>query len=813
MSGLFSLFHSNENFDPDEFLKTDTCLQPAYAWIWNAPILRDEVRRQLDAMLRAGIRTIYILPEPKEFRVYNERIHMEEDYLSAEFFGEVRYALEYALSLGMSCWLYDEGGWPSGSACGQVVKKRPDLCVKSLEARMLSVSAGETYRPGERAVAAFLKDSGRRIRPGCVMEADGDIEEYYAAYHGGINVDPLDEDLGREFVESTHEKYTRFLGDIMNRLPMMFTDEPSAGFYPWPRHFEEAFREAYGYDIADYAPILKQDGQDADAAGTQARIDYRELCGRLFRENYLLPIHEWCRRNRVLSTGHLNYDNFTDGCMANGYGSALSLLRELDVPGVDAIWRQIALPTDDHADFVDGCRFFPLFPASAAAQTGGKLAVSESFAVYGAGLTGEEIRFVLHHQLVRGINVFNFNSMSYGSMDAVPSIIRPMFNSEMPGYDHLRAVNDYTARASYLMQLGEPGARTALYLPNRDIWAGGTRRQSAVCAFEALGRSLEEKQIEFDIIDDEGIRSGKIIGNELHLGLAKYRCILAPECEFMPADVREIIGRLAEQPEASASGGCPSLRVRTRVMPDGGRLWMLLNESAEEISMNLTLPCEGPVYLLDADSARIEKASPALNGLTLHSGEARFYLYTPAPIGAAQAPAAGRKLIAALDRFTVRRIREAWLDAKGLHDRAVCEEPVSCIPGGWDALFGEEFSGEAVYTAHVTLSEPLRAGVRYELDLGRVECSAKIKADGTEIGTVWSSPKKIRLDGSMLCGKKEFVLEIEVANTLANQYLKNPPETLYPPEEIGPYQDRMKVIEEGAPRGGLYGPAALYELD
>ncbi len=812
MDSLVNRFHSNECFDLSEFLKTSTSLQPAYAWIWNAPIRRDEVRRQIDGMLRAGIRTLYILPEPKEFRNYNQRIHMEEDYLTDEFFREVRHALEYALSLGMNCWLYDEGGWPSGSACGQVVKKRPDLCPKSLEMRTLSISAGETYQPGERAIAAFLKDSSERIRPGCVMEAAGEIEEYYAMHQGGIGVDPLDEDLGREFVESTHEKYTRFLGDIMNRLPMMFTDEPSAGFYPWPRHFEESFREAYGYDIADYAPVLKYDAQDTDAAGTQARIDYLELAGRLFRKNYFLPIHEWCRRNHVLSTGHLNYDNFTDGCMANGYGSALSLLREMDVPGVDVIWRQIMLPAADNADFVDGCRFFPLFPSSAAAQTGGKLAVSESFAVYGAGLTGEEIRFILHHQLVRGINVFNFNSMSYGKTGAAPSVIRPIFNSEMPGYDHLRAVNDYTARISYLMQLGEPGARTALYLPNRDIWAGGTRRERAVRAFEALGRSLEEQQIEFDVIDDEGIRSGKIVGNELHLGIAVYRCILAPECEFMPEDIREIIGMLDNRPEASVSGGCSSLRVRTRVMPDGGRLWMLMNESSEAQTMNLMLPCEGAVYLLDADSARIEKSSPALNGLTLRSGEAQFFLYSPAPIDGAQSPATGRKLITTLDRFTVRKKREAWLDADGLHDRMVCQEPVSCGTGGWDALFGEDFSGEAVYTAHVALSEPIRAGVRYELDLGRVECSARIKADGAEIGTVWSSPKRILFDGSILCGKKEFVLEIELANTLANQYRKNPPETLYPAEDIGPYQERMKAIEESAPRGGLYGPAALYEL-
>ena len=70
MKNLLSRRKTIECFDEKAFRQTNTLLQPAYAWIWNAPVSREGIVHQLDDMRRAGIRTVYVLPEPKEFRAY-----------------------------------------------------------------------------------------------------------------------------------------------------------------------------------------------------------------------------------------------------------------------------------------------------------------------------------------------------------------------------------------------------------------------------------------------------------------------------------------------------------------------------------------------------------------------------------------------------------------------------------------------------------------------------------------------------------------------------------------------------------------------
>ena len=45
-------------FSMAAFQNADTPFQPAYAWIWNDQIESAELRRRLDGLRRAGIRTV-----------------------------------------------------------------------------------------------------------------------------------------------------------------------------------------------------------------------------------------------------------------------------------------------------------------------------------------------------------------------------------------------------------------------------------------------------------------------------------------------------------------------------------------------------------------------------------------------------------------------------------------------------------------------------------------------------------------------------------------------------------------------------------
>ena len=1052
-------------FSMAAFQNADTPFQPAYAWIWNDQIESAELRRRLDGLRRAGIRTVYVLPEPKNFRPERIRTFLEPDYLTDEFMRLVREAAEYALSIGMNVWMYDEGGWPSGGACGRTVEKHPRMIRKALCAREETLPAETAYVLKANDVAAFTAENGalRRVKPGERFPEKRTLTVYGVRLGEGWTTDSLQDGIGEAFVRETHERYAKFLGDLFPRVPFMFTDEPGTGSFPWPDGFAEKFLSRFGYDLRDHLPALFSLSEDASGMDARAREDYRALQGELFRANYMRPIHDWCRRNGVRFTGHLDIDHMTDGCMAHGYGTVLQQLREFDVPGVDVIWRQIDIPKDGKPACYEGNGFFERFASSAAAQTGGTLAVTESFGVYGASLTGKLARFVILHQLARGVNVFNFMCLSYTPKNALALVERPEYVEEMPGFFHLRGLNDFTARASWLMQLGAPAARAALYFPARDIWAGGTRAENAIDGFERLGQALERAQVDFDILDEEGLRMAARDGNALTLGLARYETVLVPRgatlsdalreklrgvdapvkpvvycscigdelalrdagaaakpaanddgsracerlngnmaanpvpctrerlngdalreadaavkpaangvhlrelpggdalapgaavkpaanggcpcglrggetlapgaasktgvnggcpCELPGGDAlapgaavkpgangdcpctREQLGGNAlrktdaaancvsrsELPDGDAlldaaselgvHGGCPTLRARARALASGEALVLVFNESDQVVRANVRFPQAGVPVRLDPATGRAFRMEGGVH--TFAPGEGKFFLFSENGLSEAEAEPSTVLWRKEIDSFTLEVVRETLIDANGVTARAGDGTLRAAAPGSWEPLVGTDFSGECVYRARVTLpdetafaaSEPHeprgatccvrteadgetaqgtsesreprgvarcarvevgdetaqgatenqktcaraglggapRAGERWRLSLGRVECTARVTINGHDAGIAWVEPKAIEFDGALFGESPTAEIEIEVANTITNRLRAAKPETLFDRRVLGPYHERQIVFEQEAAEGGLYGPVVLERL-
>ena len=105
-----------KSWDNKSFFEPQKEFAPIYAWVWNGRITREETDTQLEEMKRLGIKAMYIIPEPKEFRPNTMPTELEPGYLTDDYLEEYAYALKKARDNGMYCWLYDEGGWPSGGA-------------------------------------------------------------------------------------------------------------------------------------------------------------------------------------------------------------------------------------------------------------------------------------------------------------------------------------------------------------------------------------------------------------------------------------------------------------------------------------------------------------------------------------------------------------------------------------------------------------------------------------------------------------------------------------------------------------------------
>ena len=81
------------------------------------------------------------------------------------------------------------------------------------------------------------------------------------------------------------------------------------------------------------------------------------------------------------------------------------------------------------------------------------------------------------------------------------------------------------------------------------------------------------------------------------------------------------------------------------------------------------------------------------------------------------------------------------------------------------------YSGTALYSVKFKpdgFSE-LNENIRCYLDLGKVYNLARVKLNGKDLGTIWTSPWRVEITGNLL--QDENLLEIEVANLWINRLI------------------------------------------
>jgi hypothetical protein len=220
------------------------------------------------------------------------------------------------------------------------------------------------------------------------------------------------------------------------------------------------------------------------------------------------------------------------------------------------------------------------------------------------------------------------------------------------GSDSFPAVADHTARASYLLSLGRPAAKLAVYLPNSSFWLGDERADSA---FRTLSRQLLEAQRDFDFVDEQSLAellkpAGRTLRNQSGQG---YEAVLLPSSAVLSKSAMDRLRAFAAaggtvvfvgEPPALLSGrtyrdavqappptwavGEPSGQVTPAVLaalpapdfslaaadPDvkynhrhitDGEVYFVFNEGSEPYSGTVTLAGRGRVEEWDADSGAI----------------------------------------------------------------------------------------------------------------------------------------------------------------------------------------------------------------
>ena len=153
------------SLDPRAFAEPPCEFWPGYFWFWNDDLSPDLLRAQLQDMSDRGARSVCPHPLPAAFS--SELGHMQPDYLSQDYLERHRHMVEEAARLGMNVWLYDEGGWPSGSACGKVVASDETLAAQVVRREEIKLAAGTEHTIAADALACFTRTPGGARERSC----------------------------------------------------------------------------------------------------------------------------------------------------------------------------------------------------------------------------------------------------------------------------------------------------------------------------------------------------------------------------------------------------------------------------------------------------------------------------------------------------------------------------------------------------------------------------------------------------------------------------------------------------------------------
>ncbi len=813
---------NNENFDIKSFKSPDVIHAPVYVWVWNDICTKEIIDAQLQEMKNLGIQAFYILAEPKDFRPDSMPTNLTPDYLSEEYFELCEYAVEKGKEYGMLCWIYDEGGWPSGSACGRVLKAHPEYARQTLEIYDRFFRAGDVYKKTKHDVlAAFLNDK-EIIEDGYVFSEDTVVNEYAAekAICGNSDYpDLLNKDATEYFIEITHEKYASSMKNALGRnVTAVFTDEPKAPSGAFNKELAEKYESLYGESVIPYLPLI---AQRIEVTEENVHILYRwyDLCSRMFCENFLLPCKKWTNAHGMAFTGHMDKDHDPMGCVRGGGNfNLMRALRCFDIPGIDVIWRQLypENKTSDKNDMNGYNGFFPRYASSAAAQNGTKSAMSEIFGVAGPGLTYDIMRYTVGYQAVRGINIFNLFNFPLGRKGVLLAQELPVFTENQMFYSYLGQFNRYTERLSYIASLGERVCETALYYPVHDF-QGGLNAELVSEAFDNLGRRLEDMMVDFDIVDDDVIRLAQGIENGImHIGKASYKTIVIPENAYIPHDIQNILNRFVEKGGRilhKASGLTPVIRVKgegLRAMyrrTENAELFCLFREKGESKDYEIFLP-SSKGYLLDLMKGTLQRFKTENNilRLSLETGETAVILLTDEALNA-ESRREFRNRTELCGSFVLRKESELICNEKGFGNIKHSEKAVPVSLGDWKEIFGSGYSGSGVYETAFTLPAE-KVGKEGELDLGDVHFAAEVLLNDQPLGCALMPPYRIRIPAGVLDENNK--LKIVVTNTSANWYIHTDYFDNHNINELSPYFEAETEYAKDFVSGGLYGSVVLY---
>lgn len=549
--------------------------------------------------------------------------------------------------LGMVVWIYDEHGYPSGSAGGLVLAEN-----RQLEATELAFDASRSDPFLLRPAYEFTHASNN-----------------YAAARRYINL--LDDRATRAFLAVTHDAYWKRLGPYFgSTIQVTFTDEPSLiainlgqipeparqkvrvedpvdpavrplPAVPWCYDLPEQYRKRFGQDLLTQRRSLFVGDTAADR---RVRRQFWSLVADLVAERYFGAIQDWCAAHKVASSGHSLWEEALLHHVPLE-GNGLKCLGRMDIPGLDL------LTSDPEAVIHSGWMTAGL-PTSAAALNGRRRVMTEvsdfSQRQSGRGMAAlPEMQATAAWQAAWGVTEF---TLYYAMAE------RPVEES--------RAYCDFVGRLNAILKPARLTSSVLLYYPVYDLWpeylpvaeplrlnSQSPRAQKICNSFMRLGQSLQRSQIPFFLIDHESLAAATVQPDgKLTIKDHLLDSLILPEAVELPSAAAAVVDKLRKQggrvltgpweptrlssqtlieqlkPEYEISPASPSIALG-RFERDGHSILLVVNVGRKAYEGTLATRTPGAWQVLDPTDGTVRPAEVQAQGrIRLALGERQALL-------------------------------------------------------------------------------------------------------------------------------------------------------------------------------------------
>lgn len=534
-------------------------------WWYGCAVDREEIRRELDEMLDAGIggvelQILYpVWPDDEDKGIKNQF------YLSPGYFESIRFACEEAKKRGMKFDLTLGSSWPYGGPFVPAELSAPNVipymidvkgpcryrydfttrlygeCVGCIMGRMenCQMIPESIVDITDQVIDKYLFnwEWGKELTEVEVPEGDYKIVIFISndkrqtvlkplPNGDGLIIDHNSKEALRYFLKNAGDPIAERLGNDM--IQSYFCDSIEVFGQNWTNHVYEEFRSRRGYELRPYIYAL---WGEVKGITDRIRYDFQKTLGELTVENFFEELTKWCHEkgctSRIQAHG-------TWGDILKAYGAADipegETFSAFDRYEVNTIHRKLASSAGHvyHKPLISNESFtwlrFPRFV-----------------------VTLENIKAAVDSIFLDGMNQIVNHGYSYSPPDSGklgwPFYASTQINHKNTWWPFYKHIGTYINRVCEFLRRGKTKVKLAIYLPQADIWAENPLSDIHMCM--KLEERMTTKVVDgihkegywFDYVNDDVLANWDSYS---------YEALLLIECERIPEETAKHLKNFAQ---------------------------------------------------------------------------------------------------------------------------------------------------------------------------------------------------------------------------------------------------------------------------